>query len=424
MYFSVKFSKLKGSIRIPASKSHTIRALVFALLAKGESTIRNPLVSADTFSALKMIQSFGAKFRERNKNWIITGVNSKLIIPDNVIDIGNSGTALYLGLGLASLIKGRTIFTGDYQIRQRPVDQLVKAIKDLGGEAFSTKKNNTPPVVVQGPLKGGKTIIKAVTSQYLTSLLIVTPLAKKRTEIQVPLLYELPYIKMTLNWLDKLEIKYTHNNFKKFFVSGNQSYPNFKQEIAADFSSATFFLVAAAITRSEIELLGLDFKDTQGDKEVVNILKEMGVVFKIKAKSIIVKGQPLQGGVFDLNSMPDALPALAVAACQAEGETRLINVPQARLKETDRIKVICSELKKMGANIKELKDGLVIKKSNLKGALVNGHDDHRIVMALSLAGLIAKGITKIDKAEAVSVTFPNFKDLMIKLGASIKEIKE
>lgn len=423
MKFIVRPSKIGGSINIPGSKSHTIRALVFALLADGESVIEEPLVSSDTESCLRMIRHFGAGIEIEGSIWRVKGKGGAPDIPADVVDIGNSGTSLYIGMGLAALADGYTVFTGDKQIRNRPADALLKSIPDLGGEAFSTRGNNRPPVVIRGRLKGGETSVEAVTSQYLTSLLIAAPLASGDTVINVPLLNEAPYVKMTLDWLDRLGIKYANNDYRKFTVKGNQKYKSFRGYIPADFSSGTFFLVAAAVTGSELELRGLDFNDSQGDKEVVNILRKMGASVDIGNMRINIRGGRFAGGEFDLNAIPDSLPALAVAGCFAKGETRLINVAQARLKETDRIAVMCRELKKMGADIEERDDGLIVRESGLKGTKVNGHDDHRIVMALSVAGLMAEGETEIDTAESVSVTFPNFLDLMKTINADIN-VKE
>lgn len=424
MRFIVKPSKIKGEIPIPGSKSHTIRALVCGLLADGESIIRLPLNSSDTRSGLKMIRAFGAQVSEEKNLWRVKGTGGSLLVPSDVVDIGNSGTSLYIGLGLAGIADGYTVFTGDHQIRNRPADPLLEAINSLGGSAFSTRGNGKPPIVVKGKIKGGTCGIEAHTSQYLTSLLLAAPLATGDTTIRVGLLNEAPYVSMTLNWLKKAGIKFENRGFKEFIIPGKQAYRRFDEHIAADFSSATFFIVAAAITQCELVLNGLDFTDTQGDKEVVNIIEKMGAKINRGDRFISIRGDALNGGTFDLNAIPDSLPALAVAGCFARGETRLVNVPQARLKETDRISVMCGELKRMGADIEELPDGLVIRHSRLKGAKVNGHDDHRVVMALSLAGLMAEGNTEIDTAESVSVTFPDFQNLMRAAGADIEEIKE
>ena len=421
MKYIVRPSGLGGAVDIPGSKSHTIRALVFGLLGDGGSVIERPLVSSDTRSCLDMVRSFGARIDESDGAWRVEGTCGRPAVPENVIDVGNSGTSLYIGLGIASLVDGTTVFTGDSQIRSRPAGGLINSINQLGGTAFSTRGNDLPPVVVRGKIPGGATEISAVTSQYLTSLLIAAPLAERDTRITVPLLNEKPYVTMTLGWLDRLGIRYANHNYETFDIPGRQRYPAFKERIAADFSSATFFLTAAAVTGSTVTLRGLDRSDTQGDREVVTILKEMGAAIEIGTHEITVRGGALRGGTFDLNAMPDALPALSVAACFAEGETRLVNVPQARLKETDRIAVMRAELEKMGADIRELPDGLVIRKSALRGGAVTGHHDHRVVMALAVAGLAAGGETVIGTAEAVSVTFPDFRALMLSIGADITE---
>jgi 3-phosphoshikimate 1-carboxyvinyltransferase len=419
MKFIVHPSALRGSVDIPGSKSHTIRALVMGLLAEGRSTAISPLDSSDTRSCINMIKLFGAEVSEKPGTWTIEGKGGNLSAPDNIIDVGNSGTTLYTGMGISALLEGTSIFTGDHQIRSRPADGLLRSINDLGGTAFSTRENGRPPLVIRGRIKGGRTSIEAVTSQYLSSLLIAAPLANGDTEIIVTLLNEAPYVDMTLGWMRKLGIKYGNESLRYFKIKGGQSYANFSERIPADFSSATFFLVAAAVTGSEMVLNGLDFTDTQGDKEVVNILRSMGADIEIGEKSISVRGKKLKGGTFDLNAIPDSLPALAVAGCFADGETRLVNVPQARLKETDRISVMFNELKKMGADIEERPDGLTIRKSELKGAALNGHGDHRVVMALAVAGLGSDGTTEIETAESVAVTFPNFRDLMKSTGADI-----
>ncbi len=420
MKFTVNPSKLQGKVPIPGSKSHTIRALIIGLLAEGDSILREPLESSDTLSCVRMIEAFGGQVTREKNLWKVKGTGGRLPIPDDVIDTGNSGTTLYIGMGTASLVQGITVLTGDHQIRSRPADGLIDALNALGAHARSTRNNGKPPLVIEGPITGGKTSVKAITSQYLTSLLLATPLAISDTIIDVPLLYEAPYVTMTLRWLERCGIRYTADeSYTKFIIPGGQCYKPFDAHIPADFSSSAFFLVAAAITGSELKLTGLDFTDSQGDKEVVSILQKMGVRIDIDGTSLRIRGGKLTGGTFDLNAIPDALPSLAVAACFAGGETKLINVPQARLKETDRIAVMCRELKKMGANIEEMPDGLIIRRSTLRGTEVHGHGDHRVVMSLAVAGLASDGITTVDTAESVSVTFPSFPELMHNIGASL-----
>lgn len=419
MKFHVKPSALSGSIQIPGSKSHTIRALVFGLLADGTSEIITPLESSDTHSCITAIRHFGAEIKTEKDKWTVRGTGGNPSVPEDVIDVGNSGTTLYIAMGIASLVQGTTVLTGDGQIRNRPAEGLLGPINALGGTAFSTRNNGRPPLVITGTMKGGSASIEAVTSQYLTSLLIAAPLAPGDTALTVPLLHEVPYVTMTLRWLDMLGIKYQNTGYRDFHIPGKQKYRPFRYAIPADFSSATFFLVAAAISGAALTLRGLDMEDPQGDKEVVTILRKMGAEITLREREIIIQGGALRGGTFDLNAIPDALPALSVAGCFAEGETRLINVPQARLKETDRISVMFTELTKMGARIEELPDGLVIHQSTLKGAAVEGHGDHRVVMALAIAGTASEGDTIISTAEAVSVTFPSFLHLLQSLGGNI-----
>ena len=424
MILKVRKSNMTGTVNVPGSKSHTIRALFFASLAEGSSTIRNPLVSSDALSAQSVCKSFGSDILFSNNVYTVSGVAGRPSVPENIIDVGNSGTSLRLALMTAALTEGYTVLTGDYQIRRRQIGPLVSAINNLGAEAYTTRGNGSAPVVVKGRAKGGFTDLDAVTSQYLSSLLMHAPLLDNDTHINIIRLNEVPYVELTLWWLDKLGIKYSHNNFNDFTIPGRQSYKGFDCTIPGDFSSATFFMVLAAISGQKFELKNLDMSDPQGDKQVLSILEQMGAQVSKTKDSICIKGNGLKGIDIDMNAIPDALPAMAVAGCFAEGETRLLNVPQARLKETDRIHVMCTELKKMGADIEELEDGLVIRQSKLLGCSVKGHDDHRIVMSLAIAGLCSKGETTIDTAEAMNVTFPEFKDIVASCGGDISLVSE
>ena len=416
-------SRLKGKVAIPASKSHTIRAVAIASLAKGQSAIHSPLVSSDTLSAVNCYQALGAKIDTSNPMiWKVIGIDGKISVPQEAVDVGNSGTTLNIAIGSAALAQsGQSItLTGDQQTQSRPVGPLLEAINKLGAKCESIKNNGKAPVKITGQILGGKTSIASSTSQYLSSLLLCTPLAAKDTEIDVTLLNEPGYVRMTLDWLDKQKIKYEHDQMRRFKVFGEQNYRKFNSFITADFSSATFFLCAAALSGDEVTLLGLDFLDSQPDKAVVDYLMAMGADIKIEPTSITVKTSSLKGIEIDMNKTPDALPAMAVTAAFAEGETRLVNVPQARGKETDRIKCVAEELKKMAVDVEELPDGLIIRHSRPKPTKLDGRADHRIVMALSLAGLGIDGQWSIDTAEAMSVTFPTYVELMKSIGANME----
>ncbi len=408
MILEVRKSKVSGKIKIPGSKSHTIRALFISSLACGKSEIINPLVSDDAASAVVVCRALGACIEPSENKYIVQGFNGIPGVPDDIVNVGNSGTTLRFGMASAALGEGCSIFTGDHQIRKRPLAPLIEALNNLGASVFSAKDNGMAPVVIKGKLRGGSTSLDSVTSQYLSSLLINLPLCEKDTEIVVKRLNEVPYVEMTMWWLNKQGIIYSHDDFKAFTIKGNQTYKPFCTTIPGDFSSATFFMALAAISGEEFILENLDISDPQGDKSVLSLLSYMGADVNTGKNSISIKGNKLIGREIDMNSIPDALPAMAVIGCFAEGETRLVNVPQARLKETDRIHVMCCELSKMGASIYELPDGLVIKQSNLKGCHVEGHGDHRVVMALAVAGLNIDGETSIHGAEAINVTFPGF----------------
>ncbi len=429
MKFIVEPSNLKGDAKIPGSKSNTTRAVVIATLAEGRSIIKNPLPSQDCLSTVEVYKGYGAIVSLSEKEWIIEGSYENPRLPNDVLNTGNSGTTTYMAIGTASLIKeGYTVITGDHQIRRRPSGPLLKAVEDLGGVAFSVRGDGSQPVVVKGPIRGGKTSLPGVNSQWLSPLLINTPLAPEDTEIYVENLQERPYIRMTLGWLDRTGIKYKEENMERFYLYGGQRYKAFEYEIPSDWESACFPIVAGAITDSDITLYGLDTNDYQGDKAIIEILKEMGADIEVRNNGkdgIRIKGgKTLKGIEIDCRDIPDAPPILAVLGTQAEGKTVLKNLGASRLKETDRAKSIAQELRKMGAKIEEYEDSMVIYKSDLYGTRIDGHTDHRIVMATAVAGLCAKGNTIIDDAEYVRISFPNFYEVMTSLGANIEKVKE
>jgi len=415
-------SRLRGSVAIPGSKSHTIRAVAIASLAEGTSRIEAPLDSLDTQAAVDCYRALGAQVRtDDSQVWHVNGTGGQVSCPQDVIDVGNSGTTLRVAVSSAALLPadgGSAVFTGDEQIRRRPLEPLLASLRQLGASAVSTRNNGCAPAV-----RGGNTSIEAVTSQYLSSLLVNCPLASEPTEIVVTKLNEQPYVQITLDWLDRQGIRYRNEHFQRFAIEPGQRYQGFTYRIPADFSSATFFLCGAAITDADVEILGLDFSDAQGDKAVVDYLRQMGAMIEVTPTCVRVRGGSLRGAQLDLNATPDALPAMAVVGAVAEGTTRLTNVPQARVKETDRIAAMAGELAKLGVSCTELSDGLVVEHSPIRGGSVHGHHDHRVVMALAVAGLVAKEPVMVDTAESAGVTFPQFTSLMQDLGADLELIE-
>ncbi len=421
MFFVCERSTLSGDAVIPGSKSHTIRAVAIAAMASGESVIEEPLVSADTVSAVHAVSALGAQADVRPSLWRVAGTAGRMRVQRPRIDVGNSGTTLRVAMGLAALLReGEIVLTGDEQIQRRPAGPLAQSLHDLGARVTCERGNGCAPFRVSGTLSGGHTEIEAPTSQYVTSLLLCSPLAAGESVIDVPLLNEKPYVQMTLDWLERQGVALEHDQMRRFRVPGGQCYQPFRRRIPADFSSATFFLAAGALAANCVTSIGLDMADPQADKAVVDYLNAMGADVRIEEQRITVRGRGLTGVELDMNETPDALPAMAVLGCFAAGETRLRNVAHARIKETDRIAVMCSELRKMGADIDELPDGLVVRESALTGALVDGHHDHRVVMSLALAGLNCPGTTTVTTAEAAGVTFPGFAGLMQALGGQVR----
>lgn len=416
-----KTERISGECTVPSSKSHTIRGFTFASLAEGKSKLTNVLESEDTKATVDACSALGADMTKKAEGeFEISGFNGHPKVRETNIYTRNSGTTTNFTASVAALANEKIIIDGDDSIRRRPVQPLLLALRNLGAKAVSINNNGCPPVAIQGRMIGGKTTLECKSSQYLSSLLISCPLLEKDTEIEIYDLCELPYIEMTLKWLDDLFIKHYNKDFKKIMIFGGQRYSAFERRIPSDWSSGTFVLVAGAMLGDNVAIKGLDVNDTQADRYVLDHLHKIGSDIETNEREIVVSKSGLNGCELDLNGTPDALPAIAVLGCYAEGETVIRNVAHARIKETDRIRVMTEELSKMGAKIKETNDGMIIEHSRLKGAELNGHRDHRVVMALGLAGMIAEGRTVIDTAEAINVTFPDYVQSMVRLGSRMR----
>jgi 3-phosphoshikimate 1-carboxyvinyltransferase len=419
-----------GTVRIPASKSHTIRRLIIASLAEGVSQILHPLDSLDAQSCAAACRVLGATITEnRDQGRLVSYTVEKGAwhLSQNgarhrFINVGNSGTTLYLALAVAGLGTEPFEFTGDEQIQRRSAAPLLEALSGLGIRAESLKGNGCVPAIIQGPWKGGSVSLPCPTSQYLSAILLAAPLAPAGTvtEIAVPLLNERPYVEMTLSYLDAHNIPCTHSgDFSHFVIPGGAVWKPFSGSVPGDFSSAAFPACAAAISGGPVTLLGLDPNDLQGDKFFLEMLATMGCAVNWEKDAdgfrlTVSRAGSLQGGSFDLNATPDLLPAAAVTAAFAEGDTALVNVAHARIKETDRIAVMAAELAKLGVRCTELSDGLIIhgRGGCVSGGCVDGHGDHRIVMAFAAAALAAQAPIEIDSAESAAVTYPGFLDIL------------
>lgn len=423
MNYRVRPSQLQGFLTVPSSKSHTLRAILFASMARGQSLIRNYLPSPDTQAMIRACELLGAQITVTPSLLTIQGVDGQPSTPTDVIDAGNSGQVLRFVAAVAALTPGYAVLTGDESIRTlRPVQPLLDGLSALGVLAVSTQENGAAPIIVKGPLQGGSTILDGADSQPVSALLIAAAFAKQPTVITVSNPGEKPWIDLTLDWLQRLGIAYQRKGYTQYTIAGNAQITGFEYSVPGDFSSCAFPLAAAVITGSELSLYNLDMQDVQGDKVLIKILQELGANIEIdhEKKSLHVRpSKRLIGKNLDINACIDALPILAVLACFAQGPTVLTGAAIARKKESDRIAAISQALQAMGAKIVEYEDGMEIEPAVLHGVQVPSFSDHRIAMALAVAGLGAQGETIIENTSCVAKSYPNFLTAMQQLGARI-----
>lgn len=414
----VEASKLlKGEIDAPPSKSYTHRAIIAASLAQGSSRIKPLLLADDITATINACKSFGVSIVQ--DDWLNVTGQSKLKVPLKVINCGDSGSTIRFFTPIAALVKGKTVLDGSAGLRKRPLGPLIDALKMLNVQCESN--NGYPPVTIVGGLKGGKTsIVGDVSSQFVTGLLFACPMAEKDIEITVTTpLESKPYVKLTLDVIKSHGVKIeASRDLRKFSITGGQHYRPKDHNVPGDFSSAAFLLAAATLTGSDVTVKNLYLN--QPDSQIVKILSKMGVPVKMVGRSVRVKDGSLKGRSIDAKDIPDLVPVCTVLGCLAEGETRIYGAKRLRLKESDRLSALPMELLKMGADIVETDEGLIIHgPRKLHGAKINPHNDHRIAMACAVAGLTAMGKTEILEAECVDKSYPNFFDDLKKLGANI-----
>ena len=451
MKILAKKNSLSGNIVVPGSKSHTIRALILASLAEGVSHISNPLPSADCISASKAIQEIGAKvdFDNENNIWTVTGAGKNVHLPSNVVDVGNSGSVLYFFTPICATFEGWSIFTGDSSIRKRPVLHLLEALKQLGANCYvSRPEENAPPALVQGPIKAGKVVTDGCLSQYISGLMMASTLIDGKLEIELTDPKEVPYLDMTKYWLESLGVQVEmSSDYKKISVTGPYQLKAFDKAIPSDWEAVAFPLIAALISDSKIVIDNVDGSGTQGDDAIVSVLQSVGadIQWNKETSQLFVTGgnrlstENLADKTLRVNlaGFPDAICALAVIACFIEGKTVLEDIGVCRRKETDRIKVMKSELEKLGAKVEEgedfiaiyghspiLADGSENPEFTLHGGNVESYDDHRVAMSLACLGLGLKDGESVivNDAECCSVSFPGFFEVMNKINANFTEI--
>lgn len=426
-HYMIKPSSLTGSVSVPTSKSNTMRAILLGALANGKSRIHQYLHAPDTDHMINACKLLGAHVVVNQETIEIEGVNGNIPHAEDVIQAGNSGIILRFMAAIAALSPSHVIITGDHSLRhQRPMRPMLDALTQLGVSAISSRGDGYAPLIIRGPLKGGKATISGEDSQPVSALLIASALAQGSTELTVQNPGEKPWIMLTLSWLDRLGIKYKNENFEKYTIDGNSRFNGFNYTIPGDWSSAAFPIAAALVTNSALVVENIDINDPQGDKDIVHSLIQMGARIETddRTKTLrVMPGNKLKGTTIDVNPFIDAITILAVIACFAEGETRLINASIARTKECDRLHCIATELNQMGANIIELDESLVIQGRPLRGATLNSYGDHRMAMSLAVAALGAIGNSRVNNVDCVNKTFPKFAEIFQSIGAKIEVVQ-
>lgn len=463
MIVSSAKSSLSGSIVVPGSKSHTIRALILATMADGVSHIKNPLPSADCLSTAAAVPLIGSQIDldlstegQPGNEWTVHGAGKNIHLPEDVVNVGNSGTLLYFLSAIAANFDGTTIMTGDSSIRKRPVNHVVDALNQLGAECYVSRPGvNGCPLVIRGKAKPGTVRTPGeVSSQYISGLMLSGILMDGTLKIELSNPKETPYLTMTQKWLEKVGVPVSvSEDFKHIEVRGPVNLKAFETTIPSDWEAVAFPLVAGLISDSEIVIENIDGSGTQGDDAVVEILKSVGadIEWDKEKETITVRGgkkardgigrlstEKLAGGELHvaISGFPDAVCALAVAACFTEGTVVIEDAAVCRRKETDRLKVLKIELTKLGAEIEEgedylkirghspvLADGSVNPEFKLHGGECESYDDHRMAMSLAVLGLgLPEGESvAVKDAECCSVSFPHFYEVMNEINCGFKQ---
>lgn len=418
--------ELKGEICAPPSKAYTQRILIAASLSQGVSRISGPLVSDDTEATLRAVKALGARVDVEEGCWTVEGANP-LRGSAEPVDCGESGATLRFMIPVAALAKESTVFVLGRSLERRPIEPLLQSLRDLGAET-SVEKTSEGKVSVEikgGGIAGGKTSIRGdVSSQFVSGLMFACPMARNDSVVTLttPLESE-GYVEMTKEVLAQHGVKMASSpDFRQLRIPHEQTYKSCDHRVPGDFSSAAFLLAAAAIVPSKVTVKNLDYQSLQGDKAIIGILKRMGTKGRVCSNSVEIAGErgSLKAIEFDAKNVPDLVPVCTALACYAKGASRIRGAQRLRLKESDRLLSLHSELGKMGAEIAMDENSLTVAgPCHLHGAVIDPHNDHRIAMACAVAALGAQGETRIRDAECVKKSYPRFfKDLQA-MGADV-----
>jgi 3-phosphoshikimate 1-carboxyvinyltransferase len=406
-----------AAIGVPGSRSLTNRALVCAALASGESQIEGWLDSDDTRAMRDGLGRLGVEVSESNGALHVNGLGGRFAIPLHPIDCGASGTTMRFLTACAARVAGRVVLDGTARMRERPIQELADALNRMGARV--TTVAGCPPLTVQGgTLRGGQIGVDASrSSQFLSALLLVAPLCSGSIELLTGDVTSRLYVDMTLDVMNAFGVAVQTPNPRYFVIPAPQSYRARRYRVEPDASSASYFFAAAAITGGRIRVEGLTPASSQADVRFIEVLERMGCSVERGTRSISVRGPRYLHGIdVDMNVMPDAAITLAVTACFAQGVTRIRNVANLRLKESDRMQALQSELGKLGARVTVSEKDIEIEPpKELRGARIRTYDDHRIAMSFAIAGLRTPGIV-IQDPDCVSKTFPDFFERLAQLG--------
>ena len=410
-------SKISGKVLLPGSKSLSNRILLLSMLAKGQTEIQNLLDSDDIHRMVESMEILGIELEEnRAENRIkVSGTAGKIPVAEARLMLGNAGTAIRPLTAAMTLGHGCYVLDGAPRMRERPIIDLVNSLSQLGANLRCLNGTDCPPVeVIADGLPGGITRLSgAISSQYLSAILLAAPYAKKEVQIEITdKLVSVPYVEMTLRLMERFGVSVTHDNFRVFHITPQTYRSPGEVFVEGDASSASYFLAGAAITKGTVTVKGCGTNSLQGDARFAEVLEKMGAKVKWSQQQVRLAGSSLNGIDVDMNQMPDAAMTLAVASLFASGPTTIRNIYNWRVKETERLQAVSTELRKLGAEVEEGQDYLVIQPPNeIRETAIDTYDDHRMAMAFSLAACGNSPVT-INEPGCVSKTFPEYFEVL------------
>lgn len=401
---SVPRGRISGVATPPCSKSYAQRALAAALLAEGESVLRNLDFCDDTLSAIRVIETLGAKVERLDERTV--RVSGGLDPQSDLLNMGESGLATRMFTPIASLCNKPITVQGEGTLLYRPMHMMIEPLRKLGVDVRDG--GGRLPVEVCGPISGGEIEVDgSVSSQFLTGLLMALPLAAEDTTIAVENAVSTPYLDMTIDLASKFGVNIQHNDYKEFYVEGGQKYEATDLVIEGDWSAAAMLLVAGAVA-GEITLTNISLLSKQADVAICDALVRAGALVTSEPDRITVEHRDLVGFEFDATQCPDLFPALAALAAAAEGESVIYGTHRLEHKESNRAETIASEYGKLGIKVELEGDMMRITGGEIHAAEVESHHDHRIAMSMAVSALRSDGEVLIHDAECVAKSFPDF----------------